>query len=241
MTDDRHRGTGNRYGTPAGKGNSQAQPGGRSPGSSESASSVTNGRLASSGAQQSGWRTIGRQGKSVLLGILDRLPFKPVSKYSTALLRHYVEGSGDPVSLSEIPQTWKDMIIRKTHGRVGHFKDISSYDVGLYDMQNSLGHFDVDVVSMGGGEKQFKISDEYKFGFKKGDRRARHGFPLGDLSERSLSVIKAMLPSDTYRNPGGFEERWEVKRLGGEHILFIPQSFLAEQGVPFEVFAQFRQ
>jgi hypothetical protein len=183
----------------------------------------------------------GRHGKSLLIAIMDRIPFKPDSPFSTALFRHYIEGSGDPVSLNNIPTAWKELIIKKTGARPGHHRDVSSYDAGLYDMQNSLGHFDVDVTPMGNGEKLYSIADEYKFGFKKGDRRARHGFPLGEMGDRSLWLLKKMLPSESYWNPGGFEEHWEVKRVGRENILFIPQQFLAEQGIPFEVRASFRQ
>jgi hypothetical protein len=239
LTGGDHRATSNRYGVRAMKPPKLVRPAARpyhpSPPAAEKLKPA-----APDPAPVSG-RTVGRMAKSMVLALLDRLPFKLDSPYSTGLLRHYVEGSGDPVSLNELPRPWKDLIIRKTRGRFGMHKDVSSYDAGLYDMQNSLGHFDVEISSMGGGKRLYKITDEYKFGFKKGDRQARHGFPLSDLSERSLSAIKAMLPSGKYWNPGGFEERWEVQRVGGKNILFIPQQFLAQQGVPFEVFASFRE
>jgi hypothetical protein len=36
---------------------------------------------------------------------------KPESPVSTALLQHYVEGSGKPYELSEVPTAWKDWIV----------------------------------------------------------------------------------------------------------------------------------
>lgn len=239
LTGGDHRATSDRYGVPAAKRRRRTHPAARPHQPATPAGATP--RPAALAAPPVPGRTVGRMAKSMVLALLDRLPFKPDSRYSTALLRHYVEGSGDPVPLSELPRAWKDLIIRQTGRRVGKHKDVSSYDAGLYDMQNSLGHFDVEVVSMGGGEKQYKIHDEYKFGFRKGDRQARHGFPLGNIGERSLSAVGAMLPAGTYRNPGGFEERWEIQRIRGENILFIPQQFLAQQGVPFEVFASFRE
>jgi hypothetical protein len=66
---------------------------------------------------------------------MDRFSFKPNSPFSTALLRHYVEGSGDPVSLADVPKAWRELVAKKTHGRPGHYRDVSSYDAGIYDMQ----------------------------------------------------------------------------------------------------------
>jgi len=179
-------------------------------------------------------------GKSFLIQLFDAIPFKQKSPISTALIRHYVEGSGEPVSLAEVPKEWQDLVVRQTHGRPGKYRGLSSYDQGVYDMQNAFGHFDVDVTRMGKGENLYSISDYYVFGYKKNDRQSRHGFPL-DLSERMQSVVKAMLPTETYQNPGGFEEKWEIKKVKKETILFIPQQFLEQNGVPFEVRASFRR
>jgi hypothetical protein len=185
--------------------------------------------------------TISGHGKSVLLSLLDLVPFKKASPFSTALLKHYVERSGDPYTLVDIPREWQDWIIRTTGGRPGLHRELSPYNSGLYDLRNSLGHFDVEVKYNKDGTKTYVISDVYEFGFARNDKtqRGRHGFPLGDLSSWEISAIRKVLPEDEYTNPGGFRERWEIKIVGKETLLFIPQQFLAQQGKPFKVDGSF--
>jgi hypothetical protein len=48
--------------------------------------------------------TVSGHAKSVLLSLVDWLPFKQASPFSTALLKHYVERSGDPYTLVDIPR-----------------------------------------------------------------------------------------------------------------------------------------
>jgi hypothetical protein len=89
------------------------------------------------------------------------------------------------------------------------------------------------------GTTTYRINDVYQFGFKKNDRQARHGFPLGDISATTMTLIKDLLPAAEYWNPGGFKERWEIKKTRREYILFIPQQFLAGHGKPFPVEGSF--
>jgi hypothetical protein len=179
--------------------------------------------------------------KSVLLSLIDCVPFKQASPVSTTLLKHYVERSGVPYILDPIPEEWQEWIVETTKGRPGKHRDLSPYNSGLYDLRNSLGHFDVEVQRNPDGTKTYLISDVYQFGAKKKDKaqRGRHGFPLGRLSPWQIDAIKRLLPEDEYKNPGGFKERWEVRTAGKETILFIPQQYLAEQGKPFEVTGTF--
>ncbi len=179
--------------------------------------------------------------KSVLLSMIDMLPIKQPSPLSTALLKHYAERTGDAYTLKAIPQEWRDWVVKATKGRSGHHKALDPYNSGLYDLRNSLGHFDVDVKINPDGSKTYVISDVYQFGFKKGDaaQRGRHGFPLGSLSGWEVAALRQLLPDDEYMNPGGFKERWEVRTVGKETILFVPQQYLAQQGTPFQVSGSF--
>ena len=183
----------------------------------------------------------GGHAKSLGVTLLDLIPFKESSPFSTALLRHYVDRSGEPYALEDIPEEWQDWIAKATHGRVGAHKDLNPYNSGLYDLRNSLGHFRVDVEANKDGTKTDSISDTYEFGFIKHDRaqRGRHGFPLGDLGPWQRDRLRGLLPSDVYSNPGGFKERWELKTVGKETILFIPQQYLARQGKAFRVTGRF--
>jgi len=175
------------------------------------------------------------------LRVLDLVPFKQDSPYSTALLRHYVERSGTPYDLGELPQVWQDWIYKQTSGHVGTYKNLNPYNAGIYDLQNSLGHFNVRVTAVDQRVRTYEISDTYEFGFTHHDRRqqGRHGFPLGKLSPFELESIRRLLPKTTYHNPGGFTEGWEVKKLGKETVLLIPQQFLVQQGKAFKVTGKF--
>jgi len=185
--------------------------------------------------------TAGGHARSVLLSIVDLLPVKPDSPFSTALLKHYVERSGEPYVLAQIPKAWQDWIVAATKGRVGRHRALNPYNSGLYDLRNSLGHFDVEVKANRDGTKTFLISDTYQFGAMANDsaQRGRHGFPVGELTSWQIEALKGLIPVDEYRNPGGFRERWEIKTVGKETILFIPQQYLAAQGTPFQVTGSF--
>src|SRR5919108_5333661 len=56
-------------------------------------------------------RYLGGRTKSLLLSLLDTLPLKQESPVSTALLKHYVEGSGDRYVIDPIPTEWQDWIV----------------------------------------------------------------------------------------------------------------------------------
>src|SRR5258708_3521180 len=148
---------------------------------------------------------LGGHTESMPLRFLDFVPFKPDSPYSTALLRHYVERSGTPYDLGEIPEVWQKWIFKQTGGHVGTYKDLSPYNAGIYDLQNSLGHFSVRVTAGDNHLRIYELTDTYEFGFTPHDRRqqGRHGFPLGHLSPFELESIRRLLPKTICRNPGG--------------------------------------
>jgi hypothetical protein len=181
--------------------------------------------------------------KSLLLTLLDLLPLKQASPFSTALLKHYVERSGEPYKLENFPSEWQDWIVKATRGRFGKHTNLNPYNSGLYDLRNSLGHFDVEVKAGPGTKKTYVISDVYQFGHTENDKqqRGRHGFPIGNPSDWVLDAARKLLPDVEYRNPGGFKEKWEIRKSGNETILFIPQQYLEQQGKPFPVTGTFER
>ena len=185
--------------------------------------------------------TVSGYGKSVLLSLVDWLPFKQASPFSTALLKHYVERNGNTYTLVNIPREWQDWIIKATNGRIGMHRELNPYNSGLFDLRNSLGHFNVDVKANKDKTKTYIISDLYQFGFIQNDKtqRGQHGFPLGNLSQWEIATLRHLMSNDEYINPGGFKERWEIKKVGKETVLFIPQQYLAQQGRPFKITGSF--
>ena len=181
--------------------------------------------------------------KSLLLTLFDLLPVKQASPFSTALLKHYVERSGAVYSLEGIPAEWQDWIVKATGGRLGKHLELNPYNSGLFDLRNSLGHFDVEVKAGSGAKKTYVISDVYQFGYTKNDKfqRGRLGFPIGNPSSWQLEAAKKLLPRGEYANPGGFKEKWEIRTSGKETILLIPQQYLEQQGKPFPVTGDFER
>lgn len=145
--------------------------------------------------------------------------------------------SGSAYTIDPVPTEWQDWIVKTAGKRRGKIQSVSPYNSGIFDLRNSLGHFDLKVTETSKGKIQYEISDAYQFGYALNDKnqRGRHGFPLGTLSETEIALIRRLLPDATYHNPGGFDEHWEIKVIGKETTLLIPQQFLSEQGVPFEV------
>lgn len=181
--------------------------------------------------------------KSLLLTLFDLLPVKQASPFSTALLKHYVERSGAVYPLGAIPAEWQDWIVKVTGGRLGKHPALNPYNSGLFDLRNSLGHFDVEVKAGPGAKRTYVISDVYQFGYTKNDKfqRGRHGFPIGNPSSWQLEAAKKLLPRGEYANPGGFKEKWEIRISGKETILLIPQQYLEQQGKPFDVTGVFER
>jgi hypothetical protein len=188
------------------------------------------------------WKGGAGEGKSLILSIVALGGMGKTAPVSVALLKHYVEASGAAYELKDIPPEWQDWIVKVTRAHPGKHADLNPYNSGLFDLRNSLGHFAVDVT-VSGGKHVYEISDRYEFGFIEKDKaqRGRHGFPVPDLSGWKLDAARKLLPDKEYDNPGGFKEKWEIKNIGKETILLIPQKFLADNGKPFQVHGKFER
>ena len=163
------------------------------------------------------------------------------------LLFHHgfrIEFSGEPIDLgkdvAEIPDEWQSWIESQTGGAPGYYSGLNPYNSGITDLRNSLGHFNVSVFSTHGVTRRYLMSDFYQFGFVPDDvkQTARHGFPIdsfGAAGQDRIQKLVSYLSEKEYVNPGGFTERFEVKKVSGEMILYVPQAVLASKGVPFTV------
>lgn len=187
-------------------------------------------------------------GKSLVLAILTK--WKKVGQpFSTGLMQHYVEGSGDPYDLSavgNIPEEWQVWIVKETRALPGEY-DLNPYNAKpfILDLKNSLGHFHVTVTAkVGSHVRVYEIKkDSYHFGFKPNDasRTGRHGLELHNLSDSDIRDLKDLLPTGKYQNPGGFTEGFEVKKLNGKWVLYLPQEVLGQCGKPFKVTGNFER
>ena len=157
-------------------------------------------------------------GKSALVWIAKECKERN-RPFSAGLLQHYVGGSGDPLDLTEIgpiPEAWQDWIVKKTGERPGRYH-LDPYHAKpiIPDLKNSLGRFDVIVSAKPGSPKRvYEIEkNPYRFWFKPDDvdRRGQHGFELQGWGNMEIEGLEYLLPVETYRNPGGFSEKFEIK------------------------------
>jgi hypothetical protein len=188
------------------------------------------------------------RGRSILLWLVSKFA-KVGQPFSTALLRHYVEGTGEPFDLSEIgpiPGEWQVWIMKSTKAKIGrHHLDPYHAKPFIPDLKNALGHFDVIVSSKeGSATKVYQIEkDPYHFGFRPNDlhRTGQHGFELPHMSNAELRELEALLPTGNYHNPGGFTEGFEIRAVHGKWTVYVPQEVTARAGKPFKVTGRFER
>ncbi len=172
---------------------------------------------------------------------LNTLGFKQESPFASDFFTHYLAGRGDSLKV-DIPGEWKDWIISEVGDKTGTFR-LNPYDSEIFDLKNSLGYFDVEVLENEDGSKIFKLHDKYEFAFAKNDlsEKGRHGFSVGELDEETIKKLnEKFLPKRTFANPGGFEERFEIKTIGDKTYFFIPQEWLDENGYPYTIEGEFK-
>ncbi|MBV9156358.1 MAG: hypothetical protein JO097_08845 [Acidobacteriaceae bacterium] len=185
-----------------------------------------------------------RRGRPYLLRFINHY-LKLGPPFSAALLEHYVAGSGTAYDLGSIPDEWKAWIVKWTKAKPGrHHLDPYNMQPFILDLKNSLGHFDVVVSDIGRGDvKRYEIEkDSYHFGFTRNDkdRRGQHGLELpSSWSDVDVRDLRSYLPTTTYRNPGGFDEGFEIRNVHGRWTVFVPQEVAAREGKPFRVYGSF--
>ncbi len=186
---------------------------------------------------------------------------KEESPTSVRFFDHYVRSSGEEIVLAEdeVPAEWKQFVVEYTEQHRGAteittvdgskkacegtcYAAVDPYDKGLYDLQNSFGHFDVEVISNLDGSKTYTVTDTYYFAAKEEDpnKQFRHGFAVGDLSKQEVDTINELLPqTQIERTAGGYTEQLKLEKLEGTTYLFIPQGVLKSIGRPYTVRTSF--
>jgi hypothetical protein len=185
--------------------------------------------------------------KSALVWIGNKC--KVHQPFSAGLLQHYLESTGSPLDLSEIgpiPDQWQDWIAKETKGTLGrHHLDPYHSRPLISDMKNSLGHFDVIVSSnVDSRLKTYEIEKrQYHFGFKPHDRSltGQHGFELQNWTDREVEEASYFLPVQKFHNPGGFSEKFEIKRVHLHWVLLVPYEVASQAGKPYAVHGRFQR
>jgi hypothetical protein len=185
--------------------------------------------------------------KSALVWVANRC--KMHQPFSAGFLEHYLEGTGEPLDISDvgpIPDEWQEWIVKQTKGTPGrhHLNPYHSKPL-ITDMKNSLGHFDVIVsTKAGSAQKTYEIEkEEYHFGFKPHDKShtGQHGFELQHWTDHEVEKARYFLPVEKFHNPGGFSEKFEMRKVGHHWVLFVPQQIAAKAGKPFAVHGRFER
>jgi hypothetical protein len=186
---------------------------------------------------------LGRLGAATaipLMGVLLNL-ITSHNKYelSVKFLDHYVTGRGEPLKF-DVPKEWQQRIAQ-LYPKPGIYKNVSSYEWGIRDLKNALGHFHLKVRLNNDGSKQYVITDRYQFSYKPNDKfqRGRHGFELPGLDSQRAERIRKLLPDTEYQNPGGFKEKFELRKVSGKWTLYLPWQFLVDWGVDFDLRGEF--
>jgi hypothetical protein len=185
--------------------------------------------------------------KSTLVWIGNKC--KMQQPFSAGLLQHYLEGTGTQLDLSDIgpvPDLWQEFIVKETKGTLGrHHLDPYHSKPLITDMKNSLGHFDVIVSAKADSTQKIYLIEkkQYHFGFKPHDRRhtGQHGFELQNWSDRDVEEARYFLPVQKFHNPGGFSEKFEIRKVHHHWVLFIPQEIASQAGKPFAVHGRFER
>jgi hypothetical protein len=165
---------------------------------------------------------------------------------SSKLLQHYVEGSGEPYRLENIPDAWQHWIVaevRRRHLATGRPHEMKAYHHRApYDLRHTLGTFSLQIVPAGGRGRRYLLSDMYQFEYdctKRDPTTNRHGLLLQGWSDQDATKLASLLPARTYKHRCGFHESFALEKQKEGYFLLIPQQVLAEIGRKFPVTGEF--
>ncbi len=160
---------------------------------------------------------------------------------SADFLRHYMSGRGADFEL-QVPVDWQQKIA-KERKRTGKHRDVSAYGWNIPDMKNSLGHFDLEIEPIAGGGKLYTITDRYQFPAFVDGKAVHHGFELDFFGKLPAEVRQttndALALLGEWKHPDGTLEKFEIKMLGGKWTFILPQQWLVDSGVDFNVHGTF--
>ena len=170
--------------------------------------------------------------KWLILTVLEQCGVKSDAPTTITFFKHYLCGRGERLELDPVPLPWQEEISKHCEGRQGKFK-VNPYNWGVFDMQNSLGHFDLTARSEADGSKTYLIEDYYCFPYT--DERGkliRHGF---EIDSQAAQRLKNWLPTRTYQR----KQKFEIAKLGKKTYLYLPTEWLQSNGTPFAVRGEF--
>ena len=188
------------------------------------------------------------EGKELAVTTLDSalvaVGFKPYGAEMRTTIQHYVEGTGEPLDIGEIPQEFVDVIMEQTGGNPGTY-EINPYTTRDYAVTHAFGHFYVSIPEEG---STGYMTDYYDFsmGSHSVAQGGAHGFQVASMPDEAVYVANNhVLPSTEFKSTGGKEiERVELTnvQVGDEQrtILFIPSEVLDKAGKPYQIRGTFQ-
>jgi len=196
-------------------------------------------RVGDSGASISG------KAKSAAILTADaflKIVGKQTKPDAFALFSHYFGANGKPYEFKEIPTHWQDWIVKQLKDKKDGKYPLSPYNTGPPDLVPALGGFNVEVIKNSDGTRTYKISDTYNFDFTPDEikKKTRHGINV-DWSPRTIRYMNKFLATlGEYDYPDGkMKEKFEIKKQPNGNTLFLPQKYLIDNGVPFQVKGEF--
>jgi hypothetical protein len=172
------------------------------------------------------------QMKWLILTILEQAGVKSDAPNTIKLFKHYLCSEGERLELDPVPLSWQEEIIKRYGGRQGKSK-VDPYNWGVFDLQNSLGHFDLTIHLEPDGSRTYLVEDYYHFPYTNDKGKPiRHGF---EIDAQSAQRLKNWLPTRVYRR----NQKFEIVKLGTKTYLYLPTEWLQKNGTPFTVCGAF--
>jgi hypothetical protein len=171
--------------------------------------------------------------KWTVLQLLQWAGVKSDAPNTIDFFKRYLGGTGERYTLDPVPLAWQEEIEKRYRDKAPGRYLVNPYKWGVYDLQNSLGHFELTIVRNADGSRTYTLDDVYEFPYFDDDGKLiSHGFGADPKLE---GLASGLLPATTYK----YGQRFEFKTLGKTRYLLLPTEWLQTNGTRFAVHGQF--
>ena len=168
----------------------------------------------------------------LVLSALQLAGVKSDAPSTIRFFKHYLSEEGEDLDLDPVPPLWQDEIGKRYKGRSGKLK-VNPYNWGVFDIQNTLGHFDLMITREKDGSTSYEIEDYYQFPYKDdAGKIIRHGF---EVDAEQAQTLRSRLPTRVYK----YDQKFEIVKLGKKTYFYLPTEWLQQNGTAFKVKGKF--